>query len=530
MKATAILADDEPLIVKGLGKLIPWQELGIEIVALAYDGRQLMDLIREHKPDIIVSDICMPHVTGIEMIKEVKRLQLSSQVIFISAFQEFTYARDAVAYGAVDYLVKPVKKPELENVLLKALSLIREQSEEDRMRSKLSMLETKNRNDEFDEGLMQLAAGTLSVQSQAYERLCMRLPGPNYTAGIVGIDPIGNDFSRWPAETRKLVEFAIHNILNECVSERRAGSAFVWEGRHVLILAHEARESPLSLCDDIRQQIEQCLKLKVSIGLGLPVRELIDLQASYRQAIEAIEMSYFQGMNRIRVHAIPDRKRDSENEWFAYQSGVIRALTEGDWKKALSGIDGLLRVIQAATVGNRKLAVSTCFTAVVSIVQEVKKTDVPMSAWGFDIQHLQGTLERYETYDALCEGVIDMLQALFNRIGDKIDRKEDTLISRVVDYIHLHYSDEITLESAAAVAFMNPYYFSSFFKKHMKCNFKQYVTDLRMEKAMELLNNTDLMIYEIAERVGYNNARHFSDMFKKHTGKLPQEVKQSRKE
>lgn len=87
--------------------------------------------------------------------------------------------------------------------------------------------------------------------------------------------------------------------------------------------------------------------------------------------------------------------------------------------------------------------------------------------------------------------------------------------------------DEISLEAVAAIAFMNPYYFSSFFKKQMKQNFKQYVTDLRMNHAISLLKTTDLMVYEIAEKVGYKNARHFSDMFKKYTGKLPQEYKNS---
>ncbi|MNH35623.1 HTH-type transcriptional regulator YesS [compost metagenome] len=90
-----------------------------------------------------------------------------------------------------------------------------------------------------------------------------------------------------------------------------------------------------------------------------------------------------------------------------------------------------------------------------------------------------------------------------------------------------HYAENITLESMAALIYMNPYYFSSFFKKHTRKNFKQYLTEERMKHALRLLLESELMIYEIAERVGYNNARHFSDMFKKVYGKLPQEYRQS---
>src|SRR5690606_13896520 len=100
------------------------------------------------------------------------------------------------------------------------------------------------------------------------------------------------------------------------------------------------------------------------------------------------------------------------------------------------------------------------------------------------------------------------------------------LLARIKRYIDEHYAEEISLESVAAVAFMNPYYFSTFFKKHMNDNFNVYVTKVRMKHAEQLLRQTDLMVYEIAEKVGYQNARHFSDVFKKMYGKLPMAYKQ----
>ncbi|XID93256.1 response regulator [Paenibacillaceae bacterium WGS1546] len=527
MRVTAVLADDEPLILKGLGKLIAWDEFGIEIVALAYDGKELMRCIEKHRPDIIISDISMPHMTGIDMIKELKRQRLSSKVVFISAYQEFTYARDAVAFGAVDYLVKPIKKHELENVLTKAIAMIRNESEEGRRRDKLQMLERKSKDDEIANWLAQLTEGALSGQSEAYGRISERFQGPWHSVGALAVDPAGNDSERWPNETQKLVEFAIQNILSECLTGYGSGSAFIRNGRHIFLFDHFDREQPFGLASDIHEHIGKFLKLKVSVGLGSPVRELLDLELSCRQANEALEMTYFRGLHKVIVYSPVDRKKDAENEWFTHQSEIVAALTRGSWERALSAMKSLLGVIGSASIGNRQLAVSTCFSSLVHIVQEVKKADVPMSAWGFDIQHLQGRLEKYETYEALCEGVYDMLQELYNRIGDKPENKEHTLLARVVRYIEEHYAEEITLESVAAVAFMNPYYFSSFFKKHMKRNFKQYVTDLRMKQAVELLTRTDMMVYEIAEKVGYNNARHFSDMFKKQTGKLPQEFKHS---
>ncbi len=140
---TVLLADDEPIILKGLSKLLPWSELGIDIVGYAYDGRELLELMGLHKPDIVISDISMPHFTGIDVIKEAKRMQLPSKVIFISAYQEFSYAKDAIVYGAAEYLIKPIKKSDLENAVNKVLSLIHEETEDDLRRNKLDHLERK---------------------------------------------------------------------------------------------------------------------------------------------------------------------------------------------------------------------------------------------------------------------------------------------------------------------------------------------------------------------------------------------------
>lgn len=527
---TVLLADDEPLILKGLSKLLPWSELDIEIVGYAYDGKELLELMQQHTPDIVISDISMPHLTGIDIIKEAKRLQLPSKIIFISAYQEFSYAKDAIAYGAIEYLVKPIKKSDLENAVTKALSLIREQTEDDLRRNKLDHLERKKRDDEVEVWLEQLTEGILSESSEGYHYLLKELTGTSHVAGSVIIESLGsdhNDNGRWPQQTRKLVEFAVHNIIQESIRTCGNGYTCIEADSYMFVLSYDDYEAPSRLAAAIKQNILSFLKLKASVGVGEPVQRLSELARSRKQAEEALEMTYFSGLHQVIFYSKQEQRKNSEHEWFTLQSEIIQALTGNAVDEALAKTKELLQVIKAATIGNRQLAVSTCFSAVLYIVQEVKKADVPMSELGFDIQHLQHRLGQYETYEQMCDGVYDMLQELSNRISDSPMNKEQKLMERVIQYIEAHYMDEISLEAVAAVAFMNPYYFSSFFKKQMKQNFKQYVTDLRMSHAIALLKNTDMMVYEIAEKVGYNNARHFSDMFKKHTGKLPQEFKNS---
>ncbi|XEC93585.1 response regulator [Paenibacillus tarimensis] len=524
-----ILADDEPIIIKGLRKLIDWNRFGMDIVGHAYDGEELMTLIGQLHPDIVISDISMPHRTGIDMIKEIHRLGLPVKVIFISAYQEFAYARDAVAYGAVDYLVKPVVKQQLESVLDKTISLITEQHEEEKRKGKLQLLESKHRHDELQERLIQLTDGNLSPQSEAFRETQVKLKGPLHSVAIVEVDRLGGDSDRWTEKEKKLVEFAIGNILQEVVVDSSYGYSFMKDARHVIVVCHTREGELADLAEDIKAKIASFLKLQVSVSVSRPVQEAVKLASAYREAEQAMEMKYFFGLNRVILFSPPELPLSFDKELYARQQDVIRAITTNEWDKTESALSKWLSTIKASTFGNRSLSVTTCLSSVLYIIQELSKLGIQLREGISGIRELQDRLGAYDTYDAMGEQIMQQFQRICLEIGSDAGSKDRILLAKVKQYIEKHYSEDISLETIAALVFMNPYYFSSFFKKHKKQNFKQYVTEVRMKHALHMLGHTDLMVYEIAEKVGYNNARHFSDMFKKMYGKLPNDYRQDAK-
>ncbi|QJD84199.1 response regulator [Cohnella herbarum] len=527
MTIRVILADDEPLIIKGLRKLIQWEQLGMEIVAQAYDGQELLEVIGTHSPDIVISDISMPFLTGIDIIKEINSRHLAVKVIFISAYQEFSYARDAVAFGAVDYLVKPVVKQQLEDVLLKAASLIKEESEKSRSKIDLQRFERAKQTEETQERFIRLTDGSLSTGTEAYRQLIAQLQGPLFTIGLIELDRIDAHSDRWPGQQQRLIAFAIENILNEIVAGTGRGQVFMKNSLHVVLIEHADPDEPMQIAYEIKEKIGSFLKLNVSIGLSKPVATGAELAQAYVQAGQALQLKYFVGLNRVIPSEAHSAKISVESELYSLQVEIIRGLTNHAWDDVKSGLTPLLKAIRSATTGNVSLAVSTCFSTILFIVQEIKKSGVQLPDWGFDIHGLQSLLGEYETFDEMERGIYHIVEELYQRIDDKSGNKEKLVLTKIKQYIEENYSEEISLESVSAIAFMNPYYFSSFFKKHTDQNFKQYVTEIRMKQAVSLLSQTDLMVYEIAEKVGYNNARHFSDMFKKHYGKLPMEFKQA---
>ncbi|MCA0755134.1 response regulator [Paenibacillus sp. N4] len=521
-----VLADDEPIIIKGLRKLIDWEAFGMEIVGQAYDGNELMDLIDRHMPDLVISDISMPHRTGIEIIKELKEKEIPVKVIFISAYQEFSYARDAVAYGAIDYLVKPVVKQQLEAVLEKALSMISQHHEEERRKGKLQLLERKNRHEELQDALIRLTDGNLSPNTSAFREAAAGLKGPLITIMLIEAERLKDSSDRWTEKERKLVEFAIGNVLQEVVQDPGAGYVFVKKDRHAVIVNHDSGEQAAGLADEIRDKIWTFLKIKVSIALSRPAAEAERLAEAYREAEQALEMKFYAGLGRILPYNPLQTHEARTVELYELQWAVIRSMTEMALEDVEAALDEWLETIKKETFGNRSLTVSTCFSSMLFIIGELSKSGVQLPGRFLDKRELQDLLASYETFEIMSSQVKRLFRHMCEEMDSDSGNKDKIVLAKVKQYIEEHFAEEITLESIAGMAFMNPYYFSSFFKKHTKQNFKQYLTEVRMKNASQLLRNTDLMIYEVAEKVGYNNARHFSDMFKKMYGKLPIDYRQ----
>ncbi|THF72686.1 response regulator [Cohnella fermenti] len=533
MTIRVLLADDEPLILKGLRKLLPWEELGVEIVGQACDGDELDEQIRLLRPDVLISDISMPRKSGIDVLRGINEQGLPVKVVFISAYQEFSYAKEAISLGAVEYLIKPIEREQLRAALDKAMSLIREEGEENRRKDKLRRMETRQRTEEKREALSRLASGTLPAGADLYARLEAELRAPFYTVLALELGQLEDASGRWTETERNLVNFAVDNVLGELLAEPGSGAEgglgtfFAKQERIVVIVPHSEAGRPYELAQDIKAKINDYLKLNVSIGIGLAVRSLGRLAESAQQAEQALDMKYFEGLNKLLPYAAQASAAVAESELYTLRSDVVQSLAERNGKRAQEALHKLLAAVRRTTEGNKGLAVATAFSSVLSIVQELQKSGVALSEEGFDLQGLQTRLGQYETFDSMAQGIGELLGELAEVIGNRTGNRDKMLLARIKQHIERHYADELTLESVAAVAFMNPYYFSAFFKKHTNENFKAYVTEVRMRHATQLLSNTDLLMYEVAEKVGYANARHFSDVFKKTCGMLPNEYRQS---
>jgi two-component system, response regulator YesN len=524
---TVILADDEPIIIKGLKKLIPWEELGVKIIGEAWTGRGLMELIEKERPSLVITDISMPDGTGIDVLKDIDRKGLRTKVIFISAYQEFSYAKDALALGAVDYLVKPIEKELLLSAVQRAVSDLKEESEEQSFKSKLALYEHKDRKTQLEELFDRLLDGDIRLDD-ASEKLRMLESGCIYGYyTVLLLEPVQEEKdSRWGEHEKRLLLFAVGNMAEELM-RRDASGILLRKGDRLCAVVNHREETDLkALGEDMIANVKSYLKIDLSVGIGKQSEGLDGIKTSYRTAAETLGRFYFTGTGMPIIWAEDSVSGAvTERELGEARQRSLQALLAKDESRVASELEELFGLISRYSAGSKDKAVMACYATLVEWSEGMEEVGIVLGETGTELQQRLTQMQGFNRYEELKEFIREAASELLRRLGSSGGGKEAQQLLAVKEYIETHYMDNITLEGVSSKIFMNPYYFSSFFKKHTQMNFKQYLTEVRMKQAVKLLLHTDLMIYEIAEQVGYNNARQFSDMFKKHFGKLPQEYK-----
>jgi two-component system, response regulator YesN len=528
----AILADDEPIIIRGLRKLIPWEELDIEIVAEAWTGRGLLELIEKHQPELVITDISMPDGSGIDVIKQMTKRQLRTKVIFISAYQEFSFAKDALANGAVDYLVKPIEKKLLMEAVSKAVTMLNEETEGSTYKSKLEAYERKDKKTQLEELFDRLTTGEIREEEAVrwLKELNADYDEEQFSVLLFDISSMEGAQPRWGESEKRLLLFALTNVSDEVIRQKYDGIVIRQAEGLCAIVNHPRGRCMRELACELIDKVRTYLKIAVTVGIGKPASSMGEIKLSYVTAWSALQLQYFIGNDKAIDWSESEAYESTggvESSLHERRATIVQLLLAKERIKLADELSLLYEQIRILAMGSKEAAIATSFAFLGELIDDLAGFGIQIDekerqAW---LPALQHCIHYNELTSFLSERVNSILDQLRQAGGGK----EAQQMKYVKDYIEEHYHENISLESIASMVYMNPYYFSSFFKKHTKQNFKQYVTEVRMKQAVRMLLQTDMMVYEIAERVGYNNARQFSDMFKKHYGKLPNEYKNQKK-
>ena len=481
-----ILADDEPVITRGIRKLIDWEQLGIQIIGEYEDGKSAFAAILRDQPEIALLDISMPGMSGVDIIRECHGLQCKTHIIFISGFQEFEYAKAALDYGATDYLLKPVIREEL----LKAIEKCVKTPEQPGVSYK--------GNIDF--------SGDVGEQDRIYVPVCAY---PVFRRGE-------NE------QVRHLIQFSLLSFLEEYFEEQKDGIVFQKENRIVVVLQKNGSGDVAEELEQIKEGAENATGYQVLLICGDEIHSMQEIPEMFEKCVEKEGYLFFADQMKYSVISWKDTPFSGRTELQSTEE-VKNAIAEGilSHQRELirDGLDRCRKTVCRLSTGRKEDALFYYCTMIRSLEEILSGKGAKAS---FPKQ--QELLEKGRKYGSFSEmeqiftGVID---EVYNGLGESVVQNDKKDINKALEYIELHYAESLSSNVLAEEVHMNPYYFSSFFKKSTGKNFKDYVNQIRLKHAVTQLLDTDKKVYEIAMDVGFGDARAFNDAFQKTYGETP---------
>ena len=542
------LAEDEVVVRETIKRMIPWEELGFELVGEAADGEMALPLLIRQQPDLLITDIKMPFMDGLTLARLAKKEIPGLKVVILSGYDDFNYAKQAIGIGVEDYLLKPITK----NALIERLSEIRSRYEHEKTQKEYyekfqreMHAYEKNSSRDFFEALVGGSMDMMEVYKRA-EKLGLDIVAEAYNVLIFTMncdeDFSGqrDEYSSWETESLELLEnfFAGHSSAMLFRSNIFSYGVLLKGQRETI------EENTRACVDEIRKILSrQDGRREWFLAVGQSVERLSQIQKSYHTASRAFSQRYLYDENILYYDEMETMEHpggQAETEDNAYLQKVdVNALNPAILQKFLS--NGLQEETENF--------VKDYFYAIGQEPMEslVFRNYVILNVRFSVISFIKGLgcdtneMESADTEEVLAESGKNMESAIAyakKMISQAIEirdqnsgNKNRSILKTAVDFIDSHYMDEeISLNTVANVANVSSNHFSALFSQNMGQTFIEYLTTLRMNKAKELLRCTGMRSSEIAGEIGYKDAHYFSYLFKKTQGMTPSDYRKAREE
>lgn len=519
-----VMADDEIVILNGLKKMIHWEELDLELAGEATDGAELYRQIREKKPDIVISDIMMPEMTGLQVMHQVKEDGLESvKFIFISGYQEFAYAREALAGGAMDYLLKPVARRDLTEAIKKT----QEQLEVNSAAGVFK--EEKNAFSELFHDINEGRAFDTNALYELFANADIDFEDKFFVGICIGILPIEEGKAKeMSAVSYNLSRFTCLSRMSDLVRDERLGFVLKRDENCIHMIGVFDKEDRDTFYEKyihtIKKELERDHHIELCVGIGMRTEDVSMLKNVYKTAKFAYDLYFFEEKPVIDFE---DIHKDYNISFEDYQNGmeeVFRSIIAKDGS-VLKNIDKQLYMIEQIHYGNQYAVKSRIMQFTGDLGMKLHNYKLLSRDFYVMQDALQAQVEAQVTFRALHDCIMKHYEELTAEIYRTERSKDAIVIEDVKKYILDHYNEDLSVKELADVACVSQNYFSAMFKKETGQNYKAYLTSIRMNEALRLLLNTDLKTYEIGEKVGYNNVRRFVDAFKQTYGMSPMDYK-----
>ena len=536
------LVEDEMVIRRGIKNSIDWEKEGYIFCGEASDGELAYPMIIKEKPDILITDIRMPFMDGLELCKLVKKELPNIKILILSGYDEFDYAKEAIRLGVTEYLLKPISSGKLLEALNGVSESIRREKEDKDLVRKYMEEMRENTEHEKQKFFEQMIAGNLSMADalETGKKYEMNLSAGMYNLLLFRFT-LGKE-NRKSGELLGEAEYAIEKLTErlEYVFEFQRGV----EGWAFLLMA-DNEEQMSERVKELSKDLEEIMKNYSTIayfgGIGQPVARLRELEESFREAERALAARFTMELNRIisvedirmaqNVDTLDDIEITSFGEIEKARTMLEKFLNNGAEDEIDEFVDVYINELPEENLKSvlmRQYIIMDAYIVMMSFCEKIEGIEGEMQAQSEELKNSMKTIQTLEEI----KNYIRMLLKKIIGVRDTISgRRYSDIIEIAKDQIRKTYmSDEISLNTIAAEVGMSPSYFSSIFSKEMGKTFVEYLTEIRMDRAKELLMCSSMKTSEIGYEVGYKDPHYFSYIFKKTQNCTPKEFRARGKE
>lgn len=515
-----ILADDEPVIIRGLKKLIAWDRLDAEVIADACDGADLLEKVKRLRPDIIVSDVAMPRMTGLDVIEEIRNNHWNIKVIFLSGYQEFDYVKTALSREAVDYLLKPVGKEELEYALTRAEQMLKSEHPVEYWRAEKNDVEQvfKKINSAYESKDLYRHFQDMGIDTE----------GKVFVGVSFAVLP-SSDAGMEDQNMFELIRLSVFQKINEYLKQNKKGFVIKRDTdvNNLIILGRNENEAEEEI-SWLKKWIKEQYQVRLAVGIGKAVSQISELKYAYKTAKFSCQLYYFCEEEVVWYNRISREFRSSFDDYNVCYNRLTEAVISRDqaWKEQL---DQVLDIIENLHYGNRYAAENRCVAMLLDLLKELEEQVEIEEKDRQNYEMFVSNIRKMNSFGELRGFIKKNLSRFIDKMFSRDSVREKDPVRQVKAYIKEHYDEDIRLEKMASMVYMNPYYFSAFFKKETGQNFKNYLIEIRMKAAVRILMESELTTYQLAQAVGYRDVKTFVEKFREYHGETPAEYKKSKK-
>ena len=523
-----MIIDDEEEIRMGISRTIEWEANDISICGLAENGKEAIEKIELLHPEIILLDIRMPVVSGLQVLEYIRSHHYPTKSIILSGYDDFSYAQTAIKNGASDFLLKPCQPQEILETVLKIKTLVEEEKVQNEMLQGIKV--------RFNESLPVLKEIYLTklIKNDAGRKLNylenaklykINLTDTGISAAVIKIDDAPACTEINSSADAELFKFAIKNIAGELLSSKLPCEVFQNNDEIVALCNGAGSDQVIELLEEVQANIMKYFKFSISIGVGRTYSGIEHLGTSYSEAMKSMDAAFFLGCGSIiKYDDIKELYTSEETTYPIHEEiEIIGAIKSGQCEELEERVNDFFKGL-SKTGFSKDTLLKSSLALLMSLYHLCIEKSIETDDIFGNLQSSVGSFLKYDSLVSVKTRLIELSTAICQKLNQK--KNSNKIIEQTLKFIDDNFYKDISLDTVANVVYITPSYLSLLFKQTMRINFVDYLHKARIEKACEYMKrNVHLKTYEIAYKVGYNDEKYFSQLFKKYTSMTPTQYK-----